>query len=125
MKILVVDDMPSMRHVMMHMLTNLGYKNPDEASCGLQALKMLRLNNYDLLITDLHMPNLNGEQLLSKVRGDKKLCNLPVLMVSSEDDKAKIVELIASEVTGFMVKPFNLSTLKKQLHWIHSNRNIA
>lgn len=121
MKILVVDDMTSMRNVMMHMLTSLGYNNPDEASSGLQALKMLRLNDYDLLITDLHMPNLNGKQLLSKVRGDKKLCNLPVLMVSSEDDKAKIVELIASEVTCFMVKPFNLSTLKKQLKWIHCN----
>ncbi len=125
MKILVVDDMASMRNVMVHMLTSLGYNNSDEASCGLQALKMLRLNNYDLLITDLHMPNLNGEQLLSKVRSDNKLSNLPVLMVSSEDDKAKIVELIACEVTGFMVKPFNLNTLKKQLNWIHVNTNIT
>lgn len=125
MKILVVDDMPSMRRVMMHMLTSLGYNNPDEASCGLQALKMLRLNDYDLLITDLHMPNLNGEQLLGKVRGDKKLCNLPVLMVSSEDDRAKIMNLIACKVTGFMVKPFDLNTLKKQLYRIHGNTKVT
>lgn len=125
MKILVVDDMSSMRQVMMHMLTNLGYNTLDEASCGIQALKMLRLSDYDLLITDLHMPNLNGEQLLSKVRGDKDLHKLPVLMVSSEDDKAKIMGLIAGEVTGFMVKPFSLNTLKKQLSWIQSKTNIA
>ena len=125
MKILVVDDMPSMRQVMLHMLASLGYSDPDEASCGLHALKMLRLNDYDLLITDLHMPNLDGEQLLSKIREDKKLHNLPVLMVSCEDDKAKIMALIAGEVTGFMVKPFNCNTLKKQLHWIRSNRHIA
>ena len=125
MKILVVDDMPSMRQVMLHMLTSLGHNDPDEASCGLHALKMLRLNDYDLLITDLHMPNLDGEQLLSKIRQDKKLHNLPVLMVSCEDDKAKIMTLIAGEVTGFMVKPFNCNTLKKQLHWISSNKNIA
>ena len=125
MKILVVDDMPSMRQVMMHMLTSLGYNNPDEASCGIQALKMLRLNDYDLLITDLHMPNLNGEQLLSKVRGDKKLCNLPVLMVSSEDDKTKIMNLIAGKVIGFMVKPFDLNTLKKQLYRIRDNTKSA
>ena len=125
MKILVVDDMPSMRQVMLHMLASLGYSDPDEASCGLHALKMLRLNDYDLLITDLHMPNLDGEQLLSKIRQDKKLHNLPVLMVSCEDDKAKIMALIAGEVTGFMVKPFNCNTLKKQLHWIRSNRHIA
>ena len=125
MKIFVVDDMPSMRQVMLHMLTSLGHSDPDEASCGLHALKMLRLNDYDLLITDLHMPNLDGEQLLSKIREDKKLHNLPVLMVSCEDDKAKIMALIAGEVTGFMVKPFNCNTLKKQLHWISSNRHIA
>lgn len=118
MKILVVDDMASMRQVMMHMLTSLGHDDPEEASCGLQALKMLRINDYDLLITDLHMPNLDGEQLLSKIRHDQKLYKLPVLMVSSEDDKAKIMALIASEVTGFMVKPFNLNTLKKQLNWM-------
>ena len=125
MKILVVDDMSSMRNVMVHMLMNLGYNQTDEASSGLQALKMLRLDNYELLITDLHMPNLDGEQLLRKVRGDKKLQDLPVLMVSSEDDKVKIMELIAGNVTGFMVKPFNLNTLKKQLHWIHSKTSLA
>ncbi|WP_057830608.1 response regulator [Colwellia sp. TT2012] len=125
MKILVVDDMPSMRQVMLHMLISLGHNDPDEASCGLHALKMLRLNDYDLLITDLHMPNLDGAQLLSKIRQDKKLSNLPVLMVSSEDDKAKIMAIIAEEVTGFMVKPFNCNTLKKQLHWIESNKQVA
>ena len=77
MKILVVDDMSSMRNVMVHMLNQLGYNQTDEANCGLQALKMLRIDNYELLITDLHMPNLNGEQLLRKVRGDKKLHKLP------------------------------------------------
>jgi len=125
MKILVVDDMSSMRNVMVHMLINLGYNQTDEASGGLQALKMLRLDNYELLITDLHMPNLDGEQLLRKVRGDKKLHNLPVLMVSSEDDKVKIMQLIEGDVTGFMVKPFNLNTLKKQINWIRNNINVA
>ena len=72
MRILVVDDMSSMRNVMVHMLINLGYNQTDEASSGLQALKMLRLDNYELLITDLHMPNLDGEQLLRKVRGGIK-----------------------------------------------------
>lgn len=125
MKILVVDDMSSMRQVMVHMLTSLGYSNTDEANSGLQALKMLRRDSYDLLITDLHMPNLNGEQLLAKIRNDIKLQDLPVLMVSCEDDKAKIMGLIAGEVTGFMMKPFNINTLKKQLHWIQPKSNVT
>jgi len=125
MKILVVDDMSSMRQVMVHMLTSLGHNDTDEASSGIEALKMLRLSNYDLLITDLHMPNLNGEQLLSKVRYDKRLQDLPVLMVSCEDDKTKIMGLIAGEVTGFMKKPFNINTLKKQLRWVQPKSHVA
>ena len=125
MKVLVVDDMASMRQVMKHMLVKLGHETVDEAGCGVQALKMLRTNDYDLLITDLHMPNLDGEQLLKKVRQDIRLHNLPVLMVSSEDDKTKIMAVIAGEVTGFMVKPFDLATLRKQLDWVQPSTNVA
>lgn len=118
MRILVVDDMSSMRSIMLHMLKSLGHIDNDEAVNGIQALKMLRSNHYDLLITDLHMPNLDGRQLLEKVRNDEKLHNLPVLMVTCEDDRKVVMSLIAKQVTGFMVKPFNLSALKKQLDWI-------
>ncbi len=75
---------------MVHMLTSLGHYDTDEASSGLKALKMLRMGGYDLLIKNLHMPNLNGEQLLAKVRSDIKLQDLPVLMVSCEGDKSKM-----------------------------------
>ncbi|TPH19267.1 response regulator [Litorilituus lipolyticus] len=119
MKILVVDDMASMRNVMVHMLKSLGHHNNDEAENGLQALKMLRQSHYDLLVTDLHMPNLNGKQLLEKVRADQKLHDLPVLMVTSEDDRSVVMSLIAEKVTGFIVKPFKLETLKKQLSKIN------
>lgn|GEM_PF-459707 len=126
MKILVVDDMSSMRAVMLHMLVSLGHHQNDEAENGIQALKMLHGQDYDLLITDLHMPNLDGQQLLEKIRHDKKLHNLPVLMVSCEDDKERILSLISGKVTGFMMKPFNLNTLKKQLHWIlDENRSLV
>ncbi|QBG35381.1 response regulator [Litorilituus sediminis] len=115
MKILVVDDMLSMRGVMLHMLASLGYRDADEADNGLVALKMLRDKHYDLLITDLHMPNLDGKQLLTKIRQDEKLKHLPVLMASCEDDRKIVMSLIAEQVSGFMVKPFNIETLKKQL----------
>jgi len=125
MKILVVDDMPSMRQVMMHMLRSLGHDNVDEASNGVEALKKLRIRDYDLLITDLHMPNLDGRQLLEKVRSDKKLANLPVLMVSCEDDKQQIKGVISAKVTGFIVKPFNANILRKHLDWIKEDMHIA
>ena len=125
MKILVVDDMRSMREVLVYMLAKLGHTTTDEASNGIDALKMLRLRQYDLLITDLHMPNLDGEQLLAKIRSDTKLKKLPVLMASNEDDKARIIGLIAGEVTGFMMKPFDLATLKKQLILVGNKQKVT
>jgi len=125
MKILVVDDMASMRNVMTHMLKSLGHHNNDEAENGLQALKMLRQSHYDLLVTDLHMPNLNGKQLLEKVRADHKLHDLPVLMVTCEDDRSVVMSLIAEKVTGFIVKPFKLETLKKQLSKINCQKTAT
>lgn len=124
MKILVVDDMASMRGVMVHMLASLGHRDADEAECGLTALKMLRNKHYDLLITDLHMPNLDGKQLLTKVRQDEKLKHLPVLMASCEDDREIVMSLIAEQVSGFMVKPFNINTLKKQLSLLAKSKQL-
>lgn len=125
MKILVVDDVRSMRQVLTYMLSSLGHSNVDEASNGIEALKLLRLNEYDLLITDLHMPNLDGKQLLEQVRNDKNLSHLPVLMASSEDDKSRILDVIAADVTAFMMKPFNISTLRRQLDLLERKENVA
>ncbi len=125
MKVLVVDDMRTMRRVMMQMLRSLGHSNLDEAENGVEALKKLRSQDYDLLITDLHMPNLDGRQLLEKVRHDEKLANLPVLMVSCEDDKKQIKDLIAAQVTDFIVKPFNINVLRKHLDWIKEETQIV
>jgi len=118
MRILVVDDMLSMRQVMMHMLRSLGFCDLGEATNGSEAFKKLSTQDYDLLITDLHMPNIDGLELLQKVRNDKKLAHLPVLMVSCEDDKKKVQDLIAAKVSGFIIKPFNPQILSKHLDWI-------
>jgi len=120
MKILIVDDMPSMRQVLKHMLHNLGYTFYDEATDGLQALNILRKKHYDLVITDLHMPKLNGQQLLKEIRSHKRLRHLPVLMVTCEHHRKKIEDIIACKVTGFIVKPFNEKILKKKLARISS-----
>ncbi|PCH97894.1 MAG: two-component system response regulator [Gammaproteobacteria bacterium] len=125
MKILVVDDMLSMRKVMITMLRSLGPHSLDEAENGIEALKKLKAQDFDLLITDLHMPNLDGKQLLEKVRNDDRLAELPVLMVSCEDDKKQITELISAKVTGFIVKPFNIEILRKHIDWIKEEIQIV
>ncbi|MBG9995246.1 response regulator [Pseudoalteromonas sp. NZS127_1] len=116
MRILVVDDMPLMRHVLINMLRKLEYSNIVEATDGLQALVFLRNQHFDLVITDLHMPKMDGVSLLTNIRKDKELADIPVLMVTCEDSTDKVKQVIAAKVSGFIVKPFNMNVLSSQLN---------
>ncbi|MGF1768282.1 response regulator [Enterovibrio makurazakiensis] len=118
MKILVVDDMTSIRHVMLNLLRSINYFDLEEATNGWQALQMVKKNRYDLLITDLNMPKMDGRELLKEVRADPTLKHTPVLVVSSEQDKERVKELIQNGVNGFVIKPFNAATLQKQIQRI-------
>ena len=115
MKILVVDDMPLMRHVLINMLRQLDYKEIVEATDGLQALKILQDQMFDLVITDLHMPKMDGITLLDNIRKDAELVNLPVLMVTCEESSETVKKIINAKVSGFIVKPFNMNVLAAQL----------
>ena len=116
MKILVVDDMPLMRHVLINMLRKLEYCNIVEATDGLQALDLLREQHFDLVITDLHMPKMDGVDLLTNIRKDRALADIPVLMVTCEDSTDKVKQVIAAKVSGFIIKPFNMNVLSSQLN---------
>jgi len=115
MRILMVDDMISMRQVMLHMLRSLGHTDVDEAADGLQAFNLLNKNSYDLLITDYHMPKMDGRQLLKSIRSSEKLADLPVLMISCENEKRRVEAIISCDVTDFIIKPFNLQTLELKI----------
>lgn len=120
MKILIVDDTMSMRHIIKHMLEDLGYAKCDEATDGALAFKMLKTKSYDLLITDFYMPKINGIQLLKRVREDESLRELPVLMITGEDSREQIKLIIEAKVSAYLKKPFNLLALKKQLERLES-----
>ncbi|CAM4129684.1 response regulator [Pseudoalteromonas byunsanensis] len=118
MKILVVDDMPLMRHVMINMLRRLEYEDIVEATDGKHALKLLNTHHFDLLITDLNMPKVNGKMLIDKVRKELSLSHLAILVVTCDDNKETVLNLISAKIDGLMVKPFNLQTLQKQLRYV-------
>ena len=115
MKILVVDDMPLMRHVLINMLRQLDYKVIVEATDGLQALNILQNQMFYLVITDLHMPKMDGITLLDNIRKYAELKNLPVLMVTCEDSSSTVKKAINAKVSWFIVKPFNMNVLSAQL----------
>ena len=115
MKILVVDDMSSMRRIIKNTLKQLGYPNTDEAEDGHKALEMVHNAPFDLVVSDWNMPNMNGLDLLKAIRQDPKLSALPVLMVTTEAEMDHILEAIRSGVNSYILKPFTPETMKEKI----------
>jgi two-component system chemotaxis response regulator CheY len=112
---LVVDDFPTMRRAIKNVLQDLGYTNVTEADDGIAALPLLKHGNFDFLITDWNMPGMSGLELLRQVRADEGLAKLPVLMLTAEAERARIVKAMQAGVTGYMVKPFTTSALREKI----------
>ena len=114
MKILIVDDFSTMRRIVRNLLKEIGYANADEAEDGQIALKMLRGSNFDFVVSDLNMPNMDGFELLRQIRADEKLKALPVLLVTAEARKEDIVTAAQIGASGYIVKPFTKATLEEK-----------
>ncbi len=117
-KILVVDDMATMRRIIKSLLEQLGFKNIDEAEDGQVALKKLKEGSYDFVITDWNMPNMTGLELVQSIRGDDDIKHLPVLMVTAEAKKENVIAAIKAGVNNYVVKPFTAETLKEKIEKI-------
>ncbi len=118
MKFLVVDDFATMRRIVRGLLKEMGYENIDEAEDGAVALSMVKLNNYDFVVSDINMPNMNGFEFLKAVKADPKYLKLPVLMVTAEARKEDIVMAVQSGAAGYIVKPFTKATLEDKVQKI-------
>lgn len=114
-KILIVDDMQTMRRLLKSALNDLGYNNVVDADGGQSALQLLETGDFSLLITDWNMPGMEGIDLLKAVRANDKLKGLPVLMVTAEAKKEQILEAAEAGVNGYVVKPFQPAQLKEKL----------
>jgi two-component system chemotaxis response regulator CheY len=118
MKFLIVDDFSTMRRIIRSLLKEIGYVNADEAEDGQIALSKLRSGNFDFVVSDINMPNMNGLELLGSIRSDSGLKHLPVLMVTAEARKEDIVQAAQGGASGYIVKPFTKATLEEKLQKI-------
>jgi len=115
MKILVVDDHESMRRIEKQILNDLGYPNVDMADDGATALPMLQAGSYDFVICDWNMPKMEGLELLKAIRSDARIAKTPVLLVTAESKKEKIIQAAQAGVNDYVVKPFNAETIKTKI----------
>ena len=114
-KFLVVDDFSTMRRIVRNLLKELGYVNADEAEDGAIALQKLKNGEFNFVVSDWNMPNMDGLQLLQAIRADPALKHLPVLMITAEAKKENIIAAAQSGAHGYIVKPFTAATLNDKL----------
>ena len=114
-KILVVDDFPTMRRIIRNLLKELEFVNVDEAEDGAVGLEKLRAGNYGFVVSDWNMPNMDGLAMLQAIRADPSMAKLPVLMVTAEAKKENIIAAAQSGANGYVVKPFTAITLEEKI----------
>ena len=115
MKIPVVDDFSTMRRIIKNILKQIGFANVDEAENGQVALSKIADGNYDFVISDWNMPEMNGIELLKSVRANETTKDLPFLMVTAEAKKENVVEAVKAGVNNYIVKPFTAETLQEKI----------
>lgn len=115
MKILVVDDMVTMRRIVKNILKQLGFANVEEAENGQEALQKLQADTYGFVVSDWNMPVMTGIDMLRAIRADEKLKTTPVLMVTAEAQQSNLVEAVQAGVSNYIVKPFTAETLQEKI----------
>ncbi|RYZ61957.1 MAG: response regulator [Proteobacteria bacterium] len=119
-KILIVDDIQSLRDLLKAYLHRIGFWNLTEATDGQEALDLLweadqKGEAVGLIISDWNMPNMDGIELLKRIRMVPDWKNLPFLLLTTESEKAKVVEAVQAQVSNYVVKPVDEQTLKEKL----------
>ena len=116
MKLLVVDDSSTMRRIIKNTLARLGYKDILEGADGVEGWNQMDSNpDIAMLITDWNMPEMNGLELVKKVRADARFVDVPIIMVTTEGGKGEVITARKAGVNNYIVKPFTPQVLKEKL----------
>lgn len=113
--ILIVEDSTTTRAMIRALVDEAGDFETVEAATGFEALKKLPMQNFDLIITDINMPDINGLELISFVRGDQRFGHIPLIIVStekSEEDRKRGLQLGAN---AYITKPFKARELQETI----------
>lgn len=115
LRVLLAEDIPSMRLLMRQMLRSLGIEQIAEAADGSTALQMMRESPIDVILSDWNMIPMTGYQLLLAVRDDPATAHLPFIMITGEQSAEHVARARSAGVNGYLIKPFGKSSLVKQL----------
>lgn len=112
-KVLVADDSSTMRKIILRSLQAVGVPSAAEAADGEEAVTMFNQGEFDLVLTDWNMPGKNGLEVIQEIRKVNK--EVPIIMVTTEAEKSRVLEAIQAGVSDYLVKPFTADTLRTKL----------
>ena len=117
MDVLIVDDSAAIRKILQRVLRQAEVPLGEvyEAGDGVEALEMLKSKQVGLILSDINMPNMDGLELLSKVRAEHAWDKVPIVMVSTEGTQAKVLEAVERGASGYVRKPFTAEQIKEKL----------
>ena len=126
-RVLVVDDMMTMRKLVVKVCKEIGFTDITEAEDGAKAWEKVAAAAppFGLVISDWNMPNTTGLDLLRRVRGDAKFAKLPFLMVTAEAEGHQVVEAVKAGVSNYVVKPFTADALRDKIEAVHKKISAA
>jgi two-component system chemotaxis response regulator CheY len=123
MKIMLVDDSRTIRNIEKNVLTQLGHSDLLEAGDGVEALNLIATQMPDLFLVDWNMPNMDGLTLVKNIRTKNK--QVPIIMVTTEAEKSRVVEAIKAGVNNYVVKPFTADTLGEKIQQTLTKLGVA
>lgn len=115
--VLIVDDSAAIRKILHRVLTQtqLPLGKVHEAGDGKEALERLQSDTVGLILSDINMPNMDGIELLSRVKADARWKSVPILMVTTEGSQAKVMQALELGASGYVKKPFSAEQIKEKL----------
>jgi two-component system chemotaxis response regulator CheY len=112
-KVLVADDSGTMRKIVIRSLNAVGITDVVEAGDGVEAIKAFEENTFNLVLTDWNMPNKTGLEVIEAIRGQGS--TVPIIMITTESEKRRVLDAIRAGVSDYLVKPFQAEMLREKL----------
>jgi two-component system chemotaxis response regulator CheY len=113
LRVLVVDDSEFATKHIVQLLQRMGFRHIQTASNGRTAAEAIRDQHFSLVITDYHMPEMDGEQLVNYIRHLSEQPDMPILMITAEQDSARLASVRQSGVSALLDKPFDATTIQE------------
>jgi len=112
-RVLIADDSSTMRKIILRSLQATGIPSAVEASDGDEAVALFKPGTFDLVLTDWNMPGKTGLEVTRQIRAQDP--KVPIIMITTEAEKSRVIEAIQAGVTDYLVKPFTPDTLQEKL----------